>query len=128
MLQESTISQTFSSTCALRLSRAARSSGGDKYQAIFQECETKDRFIYVPQELSRFNKEPNKDLSLALQNFEPSEQDLTKGWFKFVCLKKAQSQGDDRYTVEYGDCAGDIYLPKEYRGSNYVWLRFNEGE
>lgn len=117
-------------TCSLILSRAAKSSGGDKYSAIFQSCsraaQDRERFIYVPQQYSRGDhSEPTENLRLEIFLEDPKDESA----IPFACLKKAKSQGDDRYscptTWEAGKAgntwSGDIYLPKELRSEN-IWM------
>ena len=114
------------------MSRAAKTSGGDKYLATFQSCspapQGRERFIYVPQQYSRAdNIEPIERLKMEFLLEDPKDESA----IPFACLKKAKSQGDDRYscptTWEAGKSgniwSGDIYLPKELRNEN-IWAIF----
>ena len=96
----------------LKLAQQAKSAGGDKYQIIGSE--QKERFIYVPQKISRTGSATVKQqMNLALSKECPSGT----GAFPIeFTLLKAGKTGDDRYkSADEKEWSGDIYLPQEIR-------------
>lgn len=108
--------------CILTLTSAAKSSGGDKYQATWSSVnDGRDRALYIPQQYSRNAGKPIAELRISISFAEP---DPTDGWIEFSMFKAAKGSGDDRYTPSNADSwKGDIYLPKEFR-SDKVWICF----
>jgi hypothetical protein len=114
----------------LKLSQSAKSAGGDKYQmSPLVEGDTKERFIYVPQKISRESSSSAKDtLTLTLTLPLPLTLPLTlpeesSASYEFK-LFKAGKTGDDRYkSVNEQDWSGDIYLPQSLRNDK-LFLSF----
>lgn len=88
----------------LTLTAAAKKAGGDKYKII--DCWTdRERFLYVPQNISRIDGQPVGTLHCTVGD----------SGIPFNLVKEAKGSGDDRYSPNNGTWTGDIYLPKEVR-------------
>ena len=91
----------------------AKSSGGDKYLIDGDLGATikKDRFIYVPQSISRRAGKPSPTIEFDIQHGGTTDS------IAFTMLKSAAGSGDDRYTPrDKTQWEGDIYLPKSIAG------------
>jgi len=112
--------------CQLVLVAAAKAGGGDKYrmEVQFQSTTARERYLYVPQSISRSGtkaQEPVSQFTVTISNAEPA------AGFAFKLLKPAKGSGDDRYSPLPGSSwIGDIYLPKEFRGCECIQLTFKE--
>jgi hypothetical protein len=95
----------------MSLVKPAKSAGGDKYEILEFADDGKERFIYVPQHISRHNGNPTARLLMAF---------VQEGGVAFDLVKKGKT-GDDRYAPVNEDLwKGDIYLPQIYRGDKLM--------
>ena len=110
----------------LTLNKAAAKTGGDKYLVTGFAVAGRERFIYVPQSISRAAgpgpRQGETGPLLKLHGHVASSAaaaSATSGVtvvFKLISL--AKGYGDDRYTPQPGQediWSGDIYMPKPYR-------------
>jgi hypothetical protein len=100
----------------LQLSSVAKSSGGDKYliDSDLGVSTKKDRFIYVPQTISRRAGKPSQTIEFEIRHGSLVPGDA----IAFTMIKAAKGSGDDRYTPKDKEqWEGDIYLPKSVEGS-----------
>jgi hypothetical protein len=97
----------------LTIVKPAKSTGGDKYEILGLADDGKERFIYVPQHLSRKNDGcPHEHLNLTFVKADGLAFDL---------VKKGKT-GDDRYApVDEDLWKGDIYLPQIYRSDKLMF-------
>jgi hypothetical protein len=105
----------------LTLNKAAAKTGGDKYLVTGFAVAGRERFIYVPQSISRQaskgNRQGDTGPLLKLQGYLSASDASAEGTtvaFKLISL--AKGSGDDRYTPQSDEVwTGDIYMPKTYR-------------
>jgi hypothetical protein len=96
----------------LILVNVAKSTGGDKYNVAGADWNDKDRFIYVPQSITRQNGSARDVLYMTIDN----NDDEVGIIFELI---KSGKTGDDRYaTKQETKWQGDIYVPQKYRNDN----------
>ena len=108
---------TATTTLDLKISKAASGSGGDKY-LIVSDSE-RERFIYVPQTISRKAGRPLDSIQFKIYQGDAPPP----GSIGFSLVKQAKGSGDDRYTAtDQAAWKGDIYLKGFGTGALYLSL------